>query len=59
MKYVTFPARSVAMILIFAKVLSVFGKTNTYDPSFAVSVVILVVLTKFVMEYSNKSGVAQ
>jgi len=45
------------MILILAKVLSVFGNIKVYDPSFVVPVVIFVVLTKFVTEYSNKMEV--
>lgn len=53
MKYATFPARSVAIILIFAKVFNVFGNMNVYDQLFAVPVVIFVVLTKFVTEYSR------
>jgi len=56
-KYALLPARSVASILSLAKVSKVFGNINVYEPSFAVPVVIFVVLTKLVIEYSNKMDV--
>jgi len=37
----------------------VFGNINAYEPSFAVPVVIFVVLTKLVIEYSNKIELGQ
>jgi len=56
-KYALLPTRSVASILSLAKVSKVFGNINVYEPSFAVPVVIFVVLTKLVIEYSNKMDV--
>lgn len=58
-KYALFPARSVASILSLPRVFSVFGNINGCNPSFDVPVVMLVVVEKLVIEYSNKMELGQ